>query len=194
MEWFPEMNSLLTLSNGKIMRIDVDANTWEEWPKTFEMGGYHNVMAYSKAQKIMLFGGGNDWDPSPANTPNSRDLYWMNAAGDVKKITNVPFYIRLNDQTGGGHPGSLITADPVSGKFLILNKDKLFYELDAVTDTWNEITPTPPISSHSVSAPISEQGVVMYVSSDSVWLYKHTLSCDDCPLPSVPSGLKIQRN
>jgi len=154
------------------------------------MGGYHNVMEYSAAHQVMLFGGGNFWDPSPENTPNSRDLYRMDASGNVVKILNTPIDIRLTDQTGGGHPGTLITADPVSGKFLILNKDKLFYELDAIKNTWQQLT-SPPINSHAVSASIRAYGVVMYVTSDKIWLYKHHADCQNCPVPSIPTGLNL---
>lgn len=194
MEWFPEMNALLTLVEGKILRINVDTNTWEEWPTKYQMGGYHNVMEYSAAQKVVVFGGGNDWAETVAATPNSNDLYRMDADGTVTKLTNVPFYIRVTDQETGGHPGTIITADPVTGNFIILNKQKQFYELDAARNSWRQLTTVPPINSHAVAAPISNHGVIMYVTKNKVWLYKHSDPCLDCPVPTAPTGVTITVN
>ncbi|MCF6263051.1 MAG: hypothetical protein L3J24_05630 [Xanthomonadales bacterium] len=176
MEWFPELNSLLTVVGGKIVKINPDANQWEILPENHEMGNYHNVMQYSPVHQVMVFGGGNDWDPVPENIPNSRDLYRMDASGSVIKMTDAPFNIRVTGGSGGSDPGTLISADPVSGHFLLLNKQKLFYQLDPMANKWLQIPDTPPISSHAVSAAISEYGVVMYVTGNKVWLYKH----DDC--------------
>ena len=188
MEWFPELNSLMTVVGGIMLRINVDTNQWERLPEKYEMGNYHNIMQYSPVQKVIVFGGGNN-----AQLVANRDIYRMDAQGVVTKLTNAPYDIRISDGQVAGQPGSLITDDPVSGKFLIMNKAKAFYELDAVANSWRRL-PDSPISGHAVSAAVSNYGVVMYVTEFGVWVYKHNEACQNCQIPATPTGVGVTIN
>lgn len=195
MEWFPDMNRLVMTVAGRVVRVDVDNNQWEQLPTRYSVGTgdtYHNVMEYSPVQKVLVFGGGNVFSSPYDPSSNRKDLYRMDASGTVTRLTDAPFYLRV---TGGGagesFPGSNITVDPVSGKFLVLNKDKQFYELDALANTWRAITNVPAIPAHAVAAAVSNYGVIMYVAETKVWLYKHSDACQNCPPPATPTGLSV---
>ncbi len=162
---FPEMKGLVRVLGGTVHFYSEDKNEWTMLKDKQPMGPYHNVAQYSAAQKLVLFGGGN----------NSKDLFKLDAEGKITRLKPAPFEVGINT--------AVVTSDPVSGDFLILHKDDQFYSLNATTDTWKELsTQGMPFmmkgsSFDVVAAPVSNQGVTMFFTAQrkglKVCLYKH---------------------
>jgi hypothetical protein len=98
-----------------------------------------------------------------------------------------------------------LTHDPVTGTFLVLNKDSL-YEYLSANDTWRGVARNPIFNFYSlymVSVPINTYGVVAFLS-DYQWpvlLYKHagnasmentrpSLKSMDFPGPSIVCDIR----
>jgi hypothetical protein len=136
------------------------------------MGPYHNFSAYSPIYKLVLFGGGN----------GSSNVYKMDAKGHISTAKSPSFAI--------GVTATIVSIDPVSGKYLVITSAKQSYEYDPGTDAWTQldIPPAPffgigpdgPVFG-AVAAPISNYGIVIFVKyahdgKSSVFLYKHSPS------------------
>lgn len=121
------------------------------------MGPYHNIAKYNAADKSVIFGAGND----------SKVLHRMDAQGNVTRLKDAPFIIRIS---------STVTAiDPVSGDLLVIsseNKGK-FHALDVKKNEWRQL-PDAPIS-EGASTAIEAHGVTLYFSNrpTKVYLYRH---------------------
>jgi hypothetical protein len=190
--YFPEMNGLVLVSRGTILFFDAAKNRWLRRAKGFAMGGIHNIVEYNPVHKLVVFGGGN----------KSGDLYKMDTSGTITKLKNAPLEIRI-----AGSSGTLFTVDPTSGKYIVLNKDKSFYEYDVILDNWTLQNEFAPVSSYAIAVPISTYGVIMFMEQGNppkVYLYKHapgrgisitsniTLSKDSTT--SLTPGTSVQRS
>ncbi len=138
--------------------------------RRLKMGPYSNFASYSPSAKAIVFGGGG-----------ATKIYKFDAAGRIYKLGDAPITL--------GIASSIITVDPVSGKHLVLGKDRSFWEYDTQTDTWHPLKvstvplfepPVPPAVFDIVAAPVSTYGVVMFVKyspgQSKVYLYKHSTS------------------
>jgi hypothetical protein len=162
LSWFPEMGGMVYAAGGNGVWIHKGS-----WSKVgdYSLGNIHNVCLYNPVHKLVLFGGGN----------GSNTVYKIDSSGKVTQMKNSPQSLRICS--------SLITLDPVSGKFLILYDDNAFYEYDVTSDTWTSKTPPPYIVAGTlgcgtglVATPVSTYGVIMFVgfSPAMVIVYKHT--------------------
>jgi hypothetical protein len=98
----------------------------------------------------------------------------MDAGGTITKLKNAPIELGIRQ--------TIVTVDPVSGKFLVFAKNGDYYEFDAVNDSWTKKGVRDLKDSYgdlnTVATPISNYGVVMLVvgdfSNSKVYVYKHT--------------------
>ena len=99
-------------------------------------------------------------------------------------MADAPFSLSTPEGNGSG---SIITADPVSGRVLAWTSNGTGYDYDPVANTFRTTgrnAPFTPTStggiSNAVAVPIADYGVVMLIVSDGsstggkVYLYKHS--------------------
>ena len=133
---------------------------------------YHNFGEYNPVHDVMILGGGN----------GSHAFYKIAADGTVSRQTDAPISLAVTD--------TIISVDPVSGKYLIWNTAGQFYEYDVVADSWLQLSQgtMPVFNANSVEAPIDTYGVVMFVryqsTSSFVWIYKHSESTGSLVAPT----------
>ena len=185
MVYFPERNGIFS-NVGKVMFFfHFDTGSWEKLPGVSPVGGYENFAEYNPVHKVIIFGGGND------GTNIHHELYKMDAIGKVTRLKDAPIPLRI---TGGpSSVGTLVTVDPVSGKYLILTSEKKLFEYDVIADSWKLMPTAAPITSNAVATPVNTYGVVMFVAAKAVYIYKHG-ECSSCKIPTPPvkpAGLKF---
>lgn len=198
LEYFPEMGGLIFVDgNWGVRLFDLTSNQWSLIAHTnvggsgnlpvLPMGSYHNFTEYNTVHRVLIFGGGNE----------STDLYKIDASGTIATLSDAPIILGITH--------TIVTSDPVSGKFLVFGKDASFYEYDVATDTWTLQTGTaPPFFvegpggpiSGTIAAPISNYGVVMFVNYDydqsKVYLYRHSSGSPSVPIiPATPTELQV---
>ncbi|MGE0763885.1 MAG: hypothetical protein AB7N80_11455 [Bdellovibrionales bacterium] len=172
-EYFPELGGLLMIgttgseSSGQAHLYRESTGRWERIGTNFPMGAYHNVARYDAVNKIIIFGGGN----------GSRNLYKINASGQVSAIAQAPIPVRVLE--------NVFTVDPVSGNYLLFGPRGEFYEYNTNQNSWRALsTANVPIFKSNenqmwmrVAIPISTYGVNAFLVEDSgntrVVLYKH---------------------
>jgi hypothetical protein len=191
LEYFPEMRGggLVAVGDGAVHFFNSSLNQWSQLTSGLAMGPYHNVAVYNPVHKIVLFGGGND----------SKNLYKINAAGNITKIADAP--------TNVGIAASVLTVDPVSGKYLLISNSRTFYQYDVLADSWSSLNASAvPVFEPAketdfnfygtVAVPISTYGVILFMKYDDgqskVWLYKHTASVPDTTPPALPRNLSVK--
>ncbi|HYR83881.1 MAG TPA: LamG-like jellyroll fold domain-containing protein [Terriglobia bacterium] len=171
--WFPERNALIYASfesgaNGVVAEYSESTGQWHRIAGSLPMGPYHNIALYNPLYQVVLFGGGN----------GDSHLYKLDSAGHVTTLQSAPIPIGIGQ--------SVVTVDPVSGKYLIAGNSNDFYVYDVVADIWQRQSGaapifglpayTPPVHG-IVAAPLSTYGVTMfvrcYVSNCHTYLYKH---------------------
>ncbi len=128
-------------------------------------GSRDYVAHYSAAQRVVLFGAGN----------NSKDLHRLDAEGNITRLKPAPVEVGINT--------TVVTSDPVSGDILVLHKDDKCYSLDPVKDAWKELgTEGMPFrmkgsSFGEVATPVSNHGVTLFFTAErrglKVYLHKH---------------------
>lgn len=168
--YFPGLGLVITSAYGASY---YDGNSWKRLAGegALDIGTYHSISEYSPVHDVMIFGGGKS---------KGRNLYKLTPDKKITRIGNAPFDIGI---CGGDSACSIFTADPVTGNFIVLNKDgDSWWEYDPSTDDWNRLSGgMPGISGkgadRTTAAPISDHGVIMYIEGHSrppkVWLYKH---------------------
>ena len=160
LHYFPELDGLLRISRGNISLFRLGARAtgaWENITPTVPMDhGYENLAAYCPAGKFVMYGGGTD---------KPRALYKIDTNLVVTVLNPAPFDVRIN--TGN------LTADPVTGTLLYMNKDAI-YAYNAAKDKWYPVARNPLSTSEQGIIPISTYGVLAICSSAStpVLLYK----------------------
>lgn len=185
-EYFPERQSLIFASiesgtSGSVLEYKEQTGQWSRIAGGFPMGDPHNIAEYNPIHHVVIFGGGN----------GSRNLYKLNSSGQVTNLSLAPFPIAVQS--------TILTVDPVSGTYLILNNDSTFWAYNVTTDTWQQLSTAPAIFSGSNNNPvvhgviatsISTYGVTMFVKCTTgsclVYLYKHaTGSAPPPPPPTI---------
>jgi hypothetical protein len=183
LSWFPEQNAIIYCGNGDVLRKYSESSRSWSTVGNYDMYNIHNVCLYNPVHKCVVFGGGNGY----------RKLYRMDQNGQVTQLRDAPQEIRVCT--------SIMTVDPVSGKYLVLYNGNAFYEMDPVADTWTSIT-APPVQVANaigcgtglVGTPVSTYGVNMFIafSPPMVLVYKHTGgSAVAAPAPAAKAGLEV---
>ncbi len=182
-EWFPERNSLIYASiesstTGAVVEYSETTHQWSRIAGNLAMGSYQNFAKYNPVYHVVLFGGGQ----------GDTHMYKLDSAGQVTALKAAPIPM--------GVQNSVVTVDPVSGKYLIFGNSNDFYVYDVNADTWSRQGGTVPLYTPPanpavfgiVAAPISTSTykVTMFVrcvsSNCHVYLYKHYA---DVTAPSV---------
>jgi hypothetical protein len=165
LQYFPEMNGLIHVFAGSVYFFKRTTATWSTLRSNLPMGGQHNIAKYNSGHGVMLLGGGDTW-----NGPVSRDIHRLDANGIITTLRPAP--------TGVGITQSVITDDPVSGKFLVISGGK-FYAFDIMSDTWELLSdPSPFGHDGTVAARVDNYGVTMFIHAEyfknpRAYLYKH---------------------
>lgn len=160
MHYFPEVDGLLRISRGNITLFRLGKGATGAWETIKSLvpldGGYENLAAYCPAGKFVIYGGG---------TAKPRALIKVDADLKVTALNPAPFDVRIN--TGN------LTADPVTGTLLYLNKDAM-HAYNAGKDKWYTVARNPLSTSEQGVIPISTYGVLAICSAAStpVMLYK----------------------
>ena len=93
---------------------------------------------------------------------------------------------------------TVITVDPLSGRYLIMTPEQQFVEFDSEKNEYrliDDFTKTPwPFYKYDgkLAAYIPEYGVTMWADSVKVHLYKHKV-CTNNPLESIPSKVEPEK-
>jgi hypothetical protein len=175
---FNAANASGSVNDGILNFFDPLANSWIYsvygiTPNYLDGSGtYHQVAEYSPVYNCAVFGGGNC---SP------RRLYRLDSNRTVTRLTDVPAGKQVRMQGGN------LTVDPVTGKFLLLSASELWELNPTGSGTWTQQTgtrvppaqmPSPDVTDGTISCPMPNHGVVLYVHQSTVnngraYLYKH---------------------
>ncbi|MEM9056225.1 MAG: Ig-like domain-containing protein [Pseudomonadota bacterium] len=193
LEYFPDLDRLVHINYGGAGEVDIfEDGDWVELDR-FAMGERAAFIEYNPVHQRLLFGGGVSGN-SPATV--RYEVYVMDANRQVVRQADAPLGLAITK--------SIVTVDPVSGKYLVFGNGDKFYEYDVLTDTWRQLTTYVPFLDTvfepenevfgTVAAPVSTYGVVMFLqylgSGSKVWLYRHEDSGPpDATPPGVPGAL-----
>jgi len=161
-EYFSAMNGLLSIARqpaGTLRFYDEEKKAWRSLG-VIPVHGYHSLARHNPFREEVFFAGGN----------NSQAVVILSKHGKTKRMRDfpVPLTVRL----------SIVTVDPVSGRYLVMAQGRKFYEFDSEKNEYRLIddfkkTPWP---FHHYDAPlvafIPEYGVSMWADR-KVHLYKH---------------------
>jgi hypothetical protein len=154
--YFPEMKGLVRVLAGTVHFFDEEKNTWSVLKEKVAMGPYHNIAKYNPVDRSVIFGAGN----------GSKDLYRLDASGNITKLAEAPFVIRISS--------TLVTVDPVSGDLLVLNMEakNQFHALDLKKNEWKRLADAP--SNEGAAVAVATHGVSLFFSyrPAKVYLYK----------------------
>jgi hypothetical protein len=187
LEYFPEMNGLVYLNGteftpevGGLYLFSIATQKWSSVASNLKLADCCGFASYNPVHKTVLFGGGAFYD---YEGDYDRNLYKLDSSGKVTKLNPTP--------NGLSVANSVLTVDPVSGKYLVFDENQNFYEYDVTTDTWTLQNSNPPIFTDgflidTVATPVSTYGVIMFVKywfdQSKVYLYKHAAN------GAVPQG------
>lgn len=200
-EFSPELDKYIITGGDRsgVYLYDFDTNSYETVTEGFlnQNDNLHDVARYSPKKGMIIFGGGDV----------TNGLWRMNI--DDKTVTRistpgVPIDIRA----------SLLTADPVTGEFLLFANAGNVYQYDIPNDRWNKINVNfdrlysnlNPYRNgrdmQNVAAiPIKEYGVIALINwnfnQTELLLYKHDDGAIELPpaaqaAPASPTALVIQ--
>jgi hypothetical protein len=182
LEYFPERNSLFFIdaAGGNVYEKILTSPKWTQLASNVsELTGDGIASAYNPVRKVIVFGGGSR---------GGRKWRQLDATGKISLLDDAPM-----DSYACNH--ALFTVDPNSGKHILIRPTDyqkstgyLFFELDitkALGSQWTErkdleaAVPQLNVSVKnmvlfSVVVPLPEYGVVMCMSANKVWLYKHS--------------------
>jgi hypothetical protein len=205
--WFPELNGFLfcTGNYNGIWYYNVGTNAWLQLQQNNGgslpyWGDYQNMSSYSPVHHVAIMGGGI---PGPGNS--NKVFYRIDADKTVRRVTPAPEGYSVN--------GAILTVDPASGDFLFFSNNNTVYRLNPMTangayvGAWTQVP--APAGGHkiftygstdygyqstwgTVAAPISNHGVVMFLSWNNgdpkTYLYKLTPFTPPIP-PKAPTGI-----
>jgi hypothetical protein len=154
---------------GSVVSYNNTTRQWRQLARGLDMGLYNNFAEYSPVAKAVMCGGGNF----------SRKVYKIDESGQVRPMGNAPFEVGIHQ--------TIITIDPVSGRYIVIANGNKFYEYDISNDNWRSLGgPIPPLDwgrgvppvTGIIATPVSNYGVIMFVTfnftNSKVHLYKHS--------------------
>ncbi|MEZ4221845.1 MAG: hypothetical protein R3B13_13010 [Polyangiaceae bacterium] len=161
-EYFPARDELVYVdcTSGSLQTSKTGTAAWKEVPGPFTMGPYHNYAVHNPVHEVVLFGLGND----------SKGLYKFDASGKVTAVAQPPR--TFHPSPADGTTLRILTADPASGKYLAVSMGGDLFEYDVPTDKWSANAKKLP-QDLQIAIPISSYGVVMFLTTSKVYLYKH---------------------
>jgi hypothetical protein len=165
-EYFSARKELVSLGK-QIWAFSEARQAWEERGKC-PLDGYHSLLRHNPFREELLMIGGN-------NAPRTVARLQKDGALEVLKYAPVDLGVRHDK----------LTVDPVSGRYLIMHRERKFYEFDSNTGAFRLID-----DFHSTRWPfhrydmplvafIPEYGVTIWAASHGVWLYKHDAPADE---------------
>lgn len=169
--YFPEMKGLIMANNGEIFYYNETLNRWSRSATGLAMGDLNNVAEYNPIHKCVLLGGGNGGGTS---------LHKLDQTGKIHSVKTPP--------TSVGVTVSVLTVDPVGGKYLLFGSNGTLYEYDPVGNNWSTVSTGNKEAlfvhnrgdgaSAAIAVPIPEYGIIMVITWDfwrsKVLLYKHS--------------------
>jgi len=159
-EYFSARKGLLVLGS-QLWFFSDERQQWEDLGKC-PIDGYHSLMRHNPYRNEVLMAGGNN---------ARRIVARLKKDGPLELLKELPVDLGIRSDK--------LTVDPVSGRYLIMQRDKQFYEFDSDKNEYrliDDFTKTPwPFGRYDmpVVAFIPEYGVTMWVGTSKVWLYKH---------------------
>jgi hypothetical protein len=165
LEFFPELGGLVWINgDNHVYLYKESTNQWTTLAAV-TLGGTWQTAAYNPVHKVVVF-----------YSSGAKAFYKLSSAGQVTQLQNPP----VSFYDGTGYNGTL-TADPVSGKFIVLTASSHdLYAYDVTTDTWQAQSSTnkPDMTNQCVMAtPINTYGVTFVAACRSTtvhaYLYKH---------------------
>ncbi|MEO1573777.1 MAG: hypothetical protein AAFU65_02340, partial [Pseudomonadota bacterium] len=130
-----------------------------------DWGDYHTFAEYNPVHGVVWLGSGNN---------DTRATYRLDANLNLTRMANAPFSLNV--------PNAIQVADPVSGKYLVLNRNNnTWWEFDIIANTWSQIsgmTNKPGIADPIMAVPLPEHGAIMLYNNQgpTVHVYRHTAS------------------
>jgi len=169
-EYFPG-KGLVYVTAGNVYLLDEKTGRWSRLASGLPCPD-HCFVSYNPVQKLVWLGGGG-----------GKTIYRLDASGKVSALKHAPIPL--------GIYRSVVTPDPVSGKYLVFGgdaaapgKEETFYEFDVTTDSWTLQNVRPllfKVSANPVfytaAAPVAGYGVNMFITyapEPKVLLYKHS--------------------
>ncbi len=170
-------NGGATASDGRLCNCQHEnQNCWQQI-NGGSWGSIHTFAEYNPVHGVVWLGGGND---------NDFANYRLNADLTLTRMANAPFSMTV--------PNAIQVADPVSGKYLVLNRNNnAWWEFDIIANQWSQISGMankPAISDSIIAISLPEHGAIMLYNESPrrVHLYRHTASSGTAPMVSLTAS------
>lgn len=176
LDYFPELGGLVYVNGNYKGRNEGYAllfkdNSWRELASGLDFGDFHTFIEYNPMRRVAVFGGG-EWH----GIGESRQMYKLDAQGKVTKLKDAPLDLGTGE--------TIFTVDPVTGKYLVFGRNRLFWEYDVTADKWTKLSTPVPFFNETeaekavqgtIATPISDHCVIFFLSyhAAKVYLYKH---------------------
>jgi hypothetical protein len=180
MEFCPGLGGILSAAGGLVFFYNTQTRQWTKLPSQ-SMGSTNNFVEYNPVHKVAIFGGGKTGDAAV------KAFYKIDSNLRITKMGSAPVDLTVCR--------SLVMADPVSGKYIVISQSNSVYEYDVTRDSWSNLGIKAPAALDvelGIGAPVSTYGVIMYVCKEGVILYKHK-DCPDCPKDGPLSVSGVER-
>jgi hypothetical protein len=170
-EYFPELNGFIKVMYDRIRFFNKATNTWSVLHSKVDMGSCSALAVYNPVHKVMLIGGGEDYNSTGNSVPNNK-FYRLQSNGQLVPLESPPTHI---------HGSGAHAVDPVTGKYLIIDQSGNVYAFDIMENSWELLRSATPWGAgghtNTVAVPVSNYGVIMVVygpnyENGQVWLYK----------------------
>lgn len=169
-----EMLDLIVMADDKGVVYGVDPDDFSNQAVLGvrqDQAGYQSLMTYNRKRNEMLWIGGND-------SANTQMVTLIDSQGHVTAMNDAP------DEVATGISGARIFYDPVGGNYLLLDNSQdtgVMWEYSPEQDEWrvavdyakpeHEWWPGPYCG--HVMVPLDGYGVIMWVTTYGVRLYRH---------------------
>lgn len=167
-EYFSAMDGLVGIARekkpGTIVFYSQEKESWGNLGVS-PVHGYHSMARHNPYMEEVLLAGGND----------TRAVVVITKSGKLKRMDDFPLNLKLTIRH------SILTVDPLSGRYLFLVPGKKFVEFDSAKNEYRLIDDFSKTKwpFHHYDSPIvafiPEYGVTMWVDR-KVHLYKHKIS------------------
>lgn len=160
-EYFGARKTLVILG-PRLRHFSDAAQQWSMPTEKSPIDGYHGLFRHNPFRNEVLLAGGN-------NSPKT--VARLKKDGTIERLKDFPRELGVRSDK--------VTIDPQSGRYLILHRDREFYEFDSDTNEcrlFDDFSKTAwPFHNFDmpVVAFIPEYGVTMWAASSKCWLYKH---------------------